>query len=191
MGLDQKKAKVVFHPLYFLFSIVMWILVVSWMIVIFSLSSETGDVSAVRSQDLVNTINSSLKLYINEALLRKTAHVLEFLVLSILAYIAMFATKHIQSDVSWNDSKFIQMKSDNEVYIAFSLWVTALSSVADEYHQIFVDGRSASFFDVFLDLSGAVVLMVIIRVVVSIRVIMKNKKEIVGLRGPNSSMEGF
>lgn len=191
MGLDQKKAKEVFHPLYFLFSIVMWILVVFWMIVIFSLSSETGDVSAVRSHDLVQTINNGLKLYLNEAFVRKAAHVFEFLVLSILAYIAMFATKHIQSDVSWNDSRFIQMKSDNEVYIAFALWVTALSAVADEYHQIFVDGRSASFFDVFLDLAGAVVLMVIIRLVVSIRVIMKNKKEIIGLRSTDSSMEGF
>lgn len=191
MGLDQKKQKVVFHPLYFLFSIVMWILVVSWMIVIFSLSSETGDVSAVRSQDLVSMLNSSLKLYLSEAFVRKVAHVIEFLVLSILAYIAMFATKHIQSDVSWNTSKLIQMKSDNEVYIAFALWVTALSSVADEYHQIFVSGRSASFFDVFLDMSGAIVLMVIIRVVVSIRVIVKNRKSLVDLTGSDNSLEGF
>ena len=116
MGLDQRKAKEVFHPLYFLFSIVMWILVVSWMIVIFSLSSETGDVSAVRSHDLVQTINNGLKLYLNEAFVRKAAHVFEFLVLSILASIAMFATKHIQSDVSWNDSKFIQM-DDNGAFI--------------------------------------------------------------------------
>ena len=191
MGLDQKKQKVVFHPLYFLFSIVMWILVVSWMIVIFSLSSETGDVSAVRSQDLVSMLNSSLKLYLSEAFVRKVAHVIEFLVLSILAYIAMFATKHIQSDVSWNTSKLIQMKSDNEVYIAFALWVTALSSVADEYHQIFVSGRSASFFDVFLDMSGSIVLMVIIRVVVSIRVIVKNRKSLVDLTGSDNSLEGF
>ncbi len=191
MGLDQKKQKVVFHPLYFLFSIVMWILVVSWMIVIFSLSSETGDVSAVRSQDLVSMLNSGLKLYLSEAFVRKVAHVIEFLVLSILAYIAMFATKHIQSDVSWNTSKLIQMKSDNEVYIAFALWVTALSSVADEYHQIFVSGRSASFFDVFLDMSGAIVLMVIIRVVVSIRVIVKNRKSLVDLTGSDNSLEGF
>ncbi|MBR3058399.1 MAG: VanZ family protein [Clostridiales bacterium] len=174
-----------------MFSIVMWILVVSWMIVIFSLSSETGDVSAVRSQDLVSMLNSSLKLYLSEAFVRKVAHVIEFLVLSILAYIAMFATKHIQSDVSWNTSKLIQMKSDNEVYIAFALWVTALSSVADEYHQIFVSGRSASFFDVFLDMSGAIVLMVIIRVVVSIRVIVKNRKSLVDLTGSDNSLEGF
>ncbi|HAU50771.1 MAG TPA: hypothetical protein DCW43_03250, partial [Clostridiales bacterium] len=70
-----------------------------------------------------------------------------------------------------------KFKNDNEVYIAVSLWITALSASADEYHQIFVDGRSSSLFDVFLDMCGAVVVMLIIRIVVSIYVYVKNKKE--------------
>lgn len=188
MGLENKKSKAVFHPLYFILAVVMWILVVLWIMVIFSLSSETGDVSAIRSQELVEKLGKYIKIFADEGLLRNCAHIFEFLVLSLLSFVAMFATKHIQSDVDWNDSKLIQMKSDNEVYIAFALWVTCLSAVADEYHQIFVPGRSSSFFDVFLDLAGAVVLMAIIRVVVSIRVYLKNKQDPMGL-GPGSSME--
>ena len=188
MGLENKKKKAVFHPLYFILALVMWILVVSWIMVIFSLSSETAEVSSSRSRELVDKIGKYIKIFSNEALLRKSAHVFEFLILSLLSYIAIFATKHIQSDVNWNDSKLIQMKSDNEVYIAFALWVTSLTAVADEYHQIFVQGRNSSFFDVFLDLSGAIVLMLIIRVVVSIRVYMKNKKELMGI-GPQGPME--
>ena len=177
MSLDQQKSKKQFYPLYLLFAIIMWILVVCWMLVIFSLSAETGELSTLRSQALVEKIAKVSAAIADEGLLRKSAHIFEFLILSVLSFVAMFATKHIQSDTSWTDSKYIQMKSDNEVYIAFSLWITALSAVADEYHQIFVAGRDASLFDVLLDLSGACVLMLIIRIVVSIHVYVKDKKD--------------
>ena len=177
MAFDRKQSKLVFHPLYLLFSIIMWVLVVLWLIVIFSLSSETGDASALRSQAFVAKFSGGPAFFTNEYLVRKTAHIVEFLLLSVLTYIAMVATKHIQSDVNWNESKLIQLKSDNEVYIAFALWITTLSAVADEYHQIFVPGREASLFDVGLDLAGAFVLMLIIRIVVSIHVYIKDKKE--------------
>lgn len=176
MSLDQQKTKMEFHPLYLLFAIIMWILVVCWMLVIFSLSAETGDVSAARSQEVVEKLAKVLGDLAEEGLMRKAAHIFEYLILSVLAYIAMFATKHIQSDVNWSDSKLIQLKSDNEIYIAFALWITAFGAVADEYHQIFVPGRSASLFDVLLDLSGACVLMLIIRIIVSIHVYVKDKK---------------
>ncbi|MBP5493097.1 MAG: VanZ family protein [Clostridiales bacterium] len=176
MGVDRKQTKYVFHPIYLLFAIIMWVLVVLWLGVIFSLSAETGDVSALRSQSLVDWLSGAPALFTNEYLLRKSAHIVEFLILSVLAYVAMFATKHIQSDVHWDGSQLIQIKSDNEVYIAFSLWITTLSAVADEYHQIFVPGRSSSLFDVFLDLSGAFTLMLIIRVIVSIHVYLKDKQ---------------
>ena len=114
---------------------------------------------------------------VSEEIARSCAHIFEFTILSVLAYIAMFATNHIQSHVDQPAMNPLdKFKNDNEVYIAVSLWITALSASADEYHQIFVDGRSASLFDVFLDLCGAVVVMLIIRIVVSIYVYVKNKK---------------
>ena len=179
MGLTQeKKKKAVFHPLYFLVAFIMWILVVGWLAVIFSLSAESADASTLRSQDLIRRISDWFHFTASEEVVRSCAHIIEFTILSVLAYIAMFATNHIQTRLDQPGIRLLdKIKNDNEVYIAVSLWITALSASADEYHQIFVDGRSASLFDVFLDLCGAVVVMLIIRIVVSIYVYVKNKKE--------------
>ena len=190
MGLDQEKKKAVFHPLYFLFAFIMWILVVGWLAVIFSLSAETGDASTLRSQELIRKFSEFFHANVNEDFVRSCAHIFEFTVLSVLAYIAMFATNHIQTRFDQPGIKFLEkFKNDNEVYIAVSLWITALSASADEYHQIFVDGRSSSLFDDFLDLCGAVVVMVIILIVVSIYVYVKNKKENVSLITQEANVE--
>ncbi len=179
MSLKQEKQKKAFHPLYFLFTFIMWILVIGWLAVIFSLSAESAEVSSMRSLDLVRRITDNLHIYVTEVFVRNCAHIIEFTILSTLAYIAMFATNHVQSgEIPPASSYLDKLKNDNEVYIAVALWITALSAAADEYHQIFVQGRSASLLDVFLDLSGAFVLMMIIRIVVSIHVYVKNKKQI-------------
>ena len=190
MSLTQEKQKAKFHPLYFLFAVIMWILVIGWLAVIFSLSSETADVSSLRSQDLVERIADLFHVTMTEGFVRDCAHIFEFTILSVLAYIAMFATNHIQSGNS-NPAVDIldKLKNDNEVYIAVSLWITALSASADEYHQIFVNGRAARLFDVFLDMCGAVVLMAIIRLVVSIYVYAKNKKKNVNMIAQETHIE--
>ena len=36
MGLTQEKPKTTFHPLYFLFAFIMWLLVIGWLAVIFA-----------------------------------------------------------------------------------------------------------------------------------------------------------
>jgi VanZ family protein len=190
MGLEQKKKKAAFHPLYFLFAVIMWILVIGWLAVIFSLSAETAEASSLRSQELIRHFANIFHKEVNEAFVRGCAHIFEFTVLSVLAYIAMFATNHIQTRLDQMEMKFLdKFKNDNEVYIAVSLWITALSASADEYHQIFVDGRTADLFDVFLDLCGAVIVMAIIRIVVSIYVYVKRKKENVTLISHESKVE--
>lgn len=190
MGLTQEKKKATFHPLYFLFAFIMWILVIGWLAVIFSLSAETAEASSLRSQDLIQHISDLFHIDVNEDFARGCAHIFEFTVLSVLSYIAMFATNHIQTREDQPAIRFLdKLKNDNEVYIAVSLWITALSASADEYHQIFVDGRSSSLFDVFLDLCGAVVVMLIIRIVVSIYVYVKNKKENLTMIAPESHVE--
>ena len=189
MGLTQEKKKATFHPLYFLFAFIMWILVIGWLAVIFSLSAETAEASSLRSQDLIQHISDLFHIDVNEDF-AGCAHIFEFTVLSVLSYIAMFATNHIQTREDQPAIRFLdKLKNDNEVYIAVSLWITALSASADEYHQIFVDGRSSSLFDVFLDLCGAVVVMLIIRIVVSIYVYVKNKKENLTMIAPESHVE--
>ncbi len=190
MGLTQEKPKTTLHLLYFLFAFIMWLLVIGWLAVIFSLSSESADVSSLRSQDLIERIAEIFHITVNEELIRSCAHIFEFLVLSVFSYIAMFATNHIKSGENVPVSgRLDKLKNDNEVYIAVSLWITALSAAADEYHQIFVDGRSSSLFDVLLDFSGAVVLMLIIRIVVSIYIYVKNRKSTIGMISDNTNVE--
>lgn len=190
MSLTEESKRKSLHPLYFLFAVIMWILVIGWLAVIFSLSSETAADSSLRSQDLVKRVASSFNLVVTEEFVRKLAHIFEYVVLSVLAYIAMFATNHIPIRPDLSPSKSIErFKSDNEIYIAVSLWITALSAAADEYNQIFVSGRSPRLFDVFLGLSGAFVLMMIIRIVASIWAYVKMKKLSSSLIPTDASVE--
>lgn len=190
MGLTQEKPKTTFHPLYFLFAFIMWLLVIGWLAVIFSLSAESADVSTLRSQDVIRKIAELFHITVNEEIVRNCAHIFEFTVLSVFSYIAMFATNHIKTGENPPASgRLDKLKNDNEVYIGVSLWITALSAAADEYHQIFVPGRSSSLFDVFLDFSGAVVIMLIIRVVVSIYIYVKNRKSSINMIADKSHVE--
>ena len=190
MGLTQEKPKTTFHPLYFLFAFIMWLLVIGWLAVIFSLSAEDAEVSTLRSQDLMNKLADLFHVSVNEEFIRNCAHIFEFAILSVFAYIAMFATNHIQTgETTPASGRLDKLKNDNEVYIGVSLWITALSAAADEYHQIFVDGRSSSLFDVFLDFSGAVVIMLIIRVVVSIYIYAKSKKATINMISEQTHVE--
>ena len=190
MSLAQENRRKALNPLYFLFAVIMWIIVIGWLAVIFSLSSETADVSSLRSQDLVSRLSRRFNWEVTEAFVRNCAHIFEYLILSALAFVAMFATNHVlvreESQVLDALDRF---KNDNEIYIAVSLWITSLTSAADEYHQIFVEGRSASLMDVFLDLSGAFVLMMIIRIVVSIYAYIKTKKMIAPISAESHSKE--
>lgn len=70
------------------------------------------------------------------------------------------------------------IKSDNEVLILTTLWICALYAVTDEYHQIFVDGRYGSIIDAFYDLIGIFIVLIIIRLVYSISLSIKGKKEV-------------
>ena len=190
MGLTQEKPKTTFHPLYFLFAFIMWLLVIGWLAVIFSLSAESADVSTLRSQDLMEKIADLFHVTVNEEIVRNCAHIFEFTVLSVFTYIAMFATNHVKTGEKPSASgRLDKIKNDNEVYISVSLWITALAAAADEYHQIFVAGRSSSLFDVFLDFSGAVVIMLIIRIVISIYLYVKNRKSSIGMITENSNVE--
>lgn len=176
MSLTENKRKSL-HPLYIMFTVIMWFLVIGWLAVIFSLSSETAELSGSRSHDLVEMLYDRFHIVVTDHFIRKFAHIFEYIVLSSLSYVAMFATNHVQDRPYLSENKVIErFKSDNEIYIAVALWITALSAAADEYYQIFVSGRCASLFDVFLDLSGAFVLMMIIRIVASIWAFVKIKK---------------
>lgn len=115
-----------------------------WMIVIFCFSHQ----SALQSSNLsggilgyiIDIIKNSLNIAINEDLLhtviRKGAHFTEYLILAVLVMFGL---------------------TKNKVSKPFfkSVMICALYAMTDEFHQLFVAGRSGRVFDVMVDTSGA------------------------------------
>ena len=125
--------------------ILRWTMLVLWMCFIFYMSSRSGSESQEQS-DLVLSILNFLGLQLNESIkniasfiVRKTAHVTEYMILYILIFRVVtlyFNTKK---------SKLI------------ALLCMVLYASTDEIHQLFVPGRSGMVRDVFIDSIGGII----------------------------------
>ena len=115
------------------------------MAVIFVLSSEPAGVSSGRSDLIVSIISSSLHLTLSQEimifLVRKSAHTVAYFVLGILIF-------NIVKDFRLNGARLA---------IAISVAVAFLYAVSDEFHQLFVQGRSCELRDVMIDTVAAAV----------------------------------
>ena len=132
-------------------SIFKWLLVILWMVVIFSFSSQKSYESDNSSHNVIKVIvkftnkvhltNYSVNDIdsINNSLnkpVRKLAHFSEYFILALLLFNAMgFSKKNI-------------------LYVILICFIYSLS---DEAHQLFLSGRNGSFIDTLIDTSGAVV----------------------------------
>lgn len=121
----------------------------SWLVVIFILSSQKGDASSVTSNYVVELLYKFLSIFdkhisdLNTFIIsyafyiRKLAHFTEFAILAILFYI--------------NIKEYIK-KNTYLLAIIFSL----ICALLDEMHQLFVSNRYGSIKDVFIDLLGII-----------------------------------
>ncbi len=82
-------------------------------------------------------------------LIRKFGHILEYLILFLLLYRALYRT-----------SAAFQRSS-----VPFAAAATLLYAVSDEFHQSFVAGRTGSFIDVCIDSIGIGIGVLLIRFV--------------------------
>lgn len=125
-----------------------------WMIVIFRFSMDTGASSHELSDMCVKIFNKAILCFTGkdlriaispqhyafiELFFRKLAHMSIYLVLSINVMVVLFTFN-------------LHMISR----IAMSVLFCFLYALTDEFHQLFVDGRGASFIDCLIDTSGAV-----------------------------------
>lgn len=129
--------------------IIKLILIVLWMALIFSFSSDNADVSTKKSDGLIIRVSEVVlnkKLTKNEkneitnkyiVLVRKSAHFTLYFILGILVFIFV------------KDFTIINYK-----LVLISVGVVLLYSISDELHQLFVPGRSGEVFDVFIDTMG-------------------------------------
>lgn len=118
---------------------------VSWLILIYLLSAETGDQSGSLSDGILLSIAKLLKISDTKAFvdtfgffIRKLAHFSEYFILYILTY---------ECFKEYNCPKLIVV----------SVLFCVLYASFDEFHQLFVDGRCGQLSDVVIDSSGSIV----------------------------------
>lgn len=124
------------------------ILVILWMLLIFSFSNQKAEDSSKLSDGIIVKVAN---VFIDEELstekqeeilekyttiVRKTAHFVIYLILGILVI-----------------NLFIEY--DIKHLILISLLVCLLYSISDEFHQLFIDGRSGEIRDIIIDTIGS------------------------------------
>ena len=126
------------------------LLTLLWCFIIFSFYSQSSVSSQKLSDSLVPIILLNKFPFLG-ILIRKTAHFMEYAILFFLAanYFKEF---------------------NNPKYLFIALLFSILCAFFDEFHQLFVDGRSGQIKDVLIDSMGAFVTLLILR---NIRVISK------------------
>ena len=122
---------------------VSWILLILWMIIIFAFSAKNGTESDKQSELVIYVFNA-LGLNLNSLLgdlatfmVRKTAHFTEYLILFSFAY------------------NLFKNYTNKKLAVVYGIILTFGYACTDEFHQIFVPGRTAKFRDVLIDTSGA------------------------------------
>jgi VanZ family protein len=122
-----------------------WLLTLVWAVQIYHFS--TGGYSSDASRSLLEQLFHRLHMTVSSStisalnlIIRKLAHLIEYCVLTILLYRSLVR----EQPPRWRPR------------LAFwSIGITGLYALGDEFHQLFVPGRRASFLDWGIDFVGA------------------------------------
>lgn len=106
-------------------------LLIGWLVIIFLLSNQNGEVSGNLSGGILALLGISDLPWLH-LLIRKFAHFSEYFILYLLFGI-------------------------NFGYTRYSLLFCVLVAVSDEFHQLFIADRVGSLIDVLIDSSGSLV----------------------------------
>lgn len=132
--------------------IISFIVLILWMIVIFSFSSADANKSIGTSDKVITTMieikdkitnnetpNNEKEIIVKNSsfYIRKIAHITEYLILGFLMF------------------NLLKQYSVTNIYYAIGLSI--LYSCTDEFHQLFISGRSGSIRDVLIDSIGILI----------------------------------
>lgn len=118
--------------------LILLILIIIWAILIFGFSGQNGTESSGLSRKIVSIFTKNEEIInIVEPYIRKVAHFSEYGLGGILFTLLL-------STYNWKDRKIIF------IAIALGIWYASI----DEIHQLMVEGRHGSIFDVYLDTLG-------------------------------------
>lgn len=125
-----------------------WLLVIIWMLLIFSLSGQTADQSNKLSTGVTEKVIETVKkvTHLSDSsldnvnhIVRKSAHFFAYLLLAILVLNAL------------RTSRQPGLKK-----VGITIIICVLYACSDEFHQLFVPGRGAQVRDVFIDSAGSI-----------------------------------
>ena len=132
--------------------IISFIVLILWMIVIFSFSSADVNKSTGTSDKVITTMieikdkitnnetpNNEKEIIVKNSsfYIRKLAHITEYLILGFLMF------------------NLLKQYSVTNIYYAIGLSI--LYSCTDEFHQLFINGRSGSIRDILIDSIGILI----------------------------------
>lgn len=117
--------------------------VLIWMIYIFYMSHQNGTISTNNSSSIVNNIINFFNLpntysAIFTTIIRKGAHICEYALLAILLFYAISHT------------------TNHHIYL-ITLIISLVYASSDEFHQLFIPGRSGQIQDILIDGIGIII----------------------------------
>lgn len=130
-------------------TLISWTAVILWMSIIFYLSHQPGSQSSELSLNFaeplieaVEKVSPEASVYIEDfhTYVRKSAHFIAYLIMGILSVNALKASG---------------VQGFRKISMAFAICL--LFAASDEFHQLFIDGRSGEARDVLIDSAGALV----------------------------------
>lgn len=141
-----------------IFRAVTLIVLILWMLLIFSLSAQAAAESASLSGGIKHKIFSLVYPDFDELTETEQQELLDKFPIRKLAH---FSAYFVLGVLSW--LTFISYRKINyKLRCVFSFVWCILFAVSDEFHQYYVPGRSCEFRDVIIDSSGALLAIVII-----------------------------
>lgn len=174
----------------------MYLPAVLFMIVIFCFSAQPAEESSAESSRIVNLVlqgvedlrgfefsSEEFAIYAERihTPIRKLAHMTEY---AVLAWTILIPTLFLKREVWWKKTeqmvwKFLDKKVIAKICFG-SIFITMLYASTDEFHQLFVKGRSGKVMDVFIDSCGAIlgsfVFLLLWRITLSIKGKLKKEK---------------
>lgn len=139
--------------------LISWAIVIGIMLTIFIFSNQASETSSNTSTQFINCVfqtNFSEEIgsfiYIHKVI-RKLAHFTIYALLGLATYNALF----------------VSFKKNFWKILLGSILISFLYAISDEFHQLFIAGRSAEVLDVLLDTTGAAVGGLIIYLFTKIR----------------------
>ena len=121
-----------------------WVLLISWLLIIFLFSNQTGPESSNVSNEVLKIIEDITHIPLTSDLasfvIRKLAHFTEYAILGILCANLL--------------KNYQKLTYKNLIWIFLCC---ALYAASDEFHQMFVGGRAPRLLDVAIDSCGSAV----------------------------------